>query len=284
MNGRVKFGLLAGMFVFQAPLVAWPQNQGVTPPADIEQRTQRNLNYFQQEGRRSGLSNLKFETEFEFPRVIVTGFSANMGTGTVSGTGRVDLFNPLGRQSMKVQYRRVPLANYVRSYLVKWDADISGTIDADLDLRWNGITRAQARRSMTGTGTVRYSGGQIRRASAITAVANEIGLRSPLPLQIQRGTAQGTMTNGTLRINQMRILGRDVAAQVTGSVNLATGVADTKFDLFVNQAMANRASKLSSEQRAARAPSWVRTARVPVPVSLSLRGDLEAPNFVVVPR
>jgi hypothetical protein len=172
----------------------------------------------------------------------------------------------------------VPLSAYVRSYLVKWDADISGTIDADLDLTWNGITRSQAKRTMSGTGTVRYSGGVIRRASAVREAGTRARITRPLPQTILRGIATGTMSNGQLTINQLRIIGQNVAAEGRGRVNLSTGVADTEFDLYASEAIARN----SPRRRGGQSASWAGAAgRVPLAVGLKITGDLESPSLQV---
>lgn len=244
-------------------------------PREKQAETEENIAYFKKEGSRNGLKNLKIESKFEFPRVVVTGFSADLGGGKVSGTGRVDLFNPLGRQTMKVAYRKVALSAYVRSYLVKWDADITGTIDADLDLTWNGISRNGAKRTMNGTGTVRYSGGTIRRASAVTEAGKIAGIDRALPQTIRRGIAQGTITNGTLVIDQLRITGSQVAADATGSVNLSAGSANAEFRLFASDKLAG-----SSKNRGGGA-SWAGAAgKVALRSSILISGNLESASCI----
>jgi hypothetical protein len=262
-------------------VMAGSMTAGMAQPRDIspedKSKAREELDYFDREGRRNGLSQIRIDTRIEFPRVIVTGFRANLGSGTVTGTGRVDLFNPLGRQQMKVAYRNVPLAFFVRSYLVRWDADISGTIDADLDLTWSGITRNGAKRTMSGTGVVRYSGGTIRQASAVAEAGRLAGIARPLPQPLHRGIARGTMSMGNLTIQELRIQGPNGAAEARGTVGLSTGIADTRFQLFGSRSVVTKPGRGSGA-------SWAGSAgQVRFPVAITITGNLDFPQVRVVP-
>jgi len=228
---------------------------------------------------RSRLKNLQVDTHWLDGQEITRRFTATMGRGRLVGVGRINWSLPDEQQWAVVEVFDADVAEFLHVCDVRFDGKIDARVTGKLRLEWRGMRFYQMRATMTGSGTLAMSEGQVGSTRLLDNIARFSGIDDIRTLQFQRGLVEGTIANGKVLVKKFELEGQDFWLGGTGSVVLETGELDARFQIKVKPALARR-SRFPEVRAAGDALSKLaggenRFLTVPLPVSFG--GTLERP-------
>gem|GEM_PF-2269804 len=246
---------------------------GVSTPRESDETLSRLLRM------RSRLKNLQVDTHWLDGQEITRRFTATMGRGRLVGVGRINWSLPDEQQWAVVEVFDADVAEFLHVCDVRFDGKIDARVTGKLRLEWRGMRFYQMRATMTGSGTLAMSEGQVGSTRLLDNIARFSGIDDIRTLQFQRGLVEGTIANGKVLVKKFELEGQDFWLGGTGSVVLETGELDARFQIKVKPALARR-SRFPEVRAAGDALSKLaggenRFLTVPLPVSFG--GNLERP-------
>lgn len=248
--------------------------------------------------REAGLTNLQISSRVASPgRVVVEGFSARLGEGTLQGRGLVDLSRPGQQHRMRVRASGVDAPALIRFLGINFDGTVRGRIDADLDLVWSGLSGTQVKRTLSGPVRVRSGEGSVSGAQALAQAVRATGVDALKTFSFTSAQGAGVLRRGQLDVESLTVSGSEEEVRGRGAVDLGRGLIAMRLDIYLEPSVAASSTRPGVRAVAAAqgetppdgrktspAPGGLKTypaARqlVRIPVVAAVTGPMQNPQF-----
>lgn len=181
------------------------------------------------------LKNAQIKANWTGGAPVVEGISADLGAGHFDLSGKVDFSNREGPQTIKGRLTNIDLAALAELFGYTYEADVKGTIDADFDVHWKGLTSDEFRRTLNGVGALDLKNGDIRNWKALNKLAQKSGVEQLRSLERVQGAADLVAENGTLRVKDAQLVSNEAEAQLHGGIRLRDDRMKFTLDLALDR-------------------------------------------------
>lgn len=233
------------------------------------------------EARKLGLKDFEMQSRQVDGRLAIDAFTARLGSGTMSGRGLVDWSRPNDLQRMTINVQGAEVMTMLNAFKVKLDAQIVGTCNAVIDVKWNGVRGTLPRESMNGTVRIQVGPGQIVGADVLRQVASYTGIAELQRVQFQSAALEGTIRQGVMSITKADIYGPHVEANGVGLLDLRTEQVKIRFNGAVSPALLGRSTMSQVRALGSVAEAAGGGNLINVPLVVIMGGQVRDPQFAL---
>lgn len=234
------------------------------------------------EAKRLGLRNFQMQSRSSNGRLAIDGFSARLGSGTISGTGLVDWSRPNDVQRLTIEFQNVDAASLLRAFEIKLSAQVHALVSGRLDLQWKGVRGSLPRETMQGTLQIQFGAGTVTNADVLNMTASATGIAELQRFDFGSAIIRGTMQGGILRISEANFRGPTQQASGTGVLDMRTEDVRIKWDVSLAPELIARSSRPQIRAAAGAAKkAQGKSGLVQIPLPIAMVGHVRDPQFVV---
>lgn len=242
--------------------------------------------------RKAGLQDFKLESRLSpSGRMIISGFSATVGGGQITGRGHVDFSRPAGPHRMRVDLKDVDGTAFLRLLEVRLNARINARVNGSFDLTWKGTSSAQARRSLTGPARWHSGGGAVEGSDLQFRAAQATGIDELRRIEFTSAGAAGVFRNGVLDVERVEVVGPYQQIGGAGQLDAATRQINVQLEMKIAPELALGSSRPEIQalgllmRRSSREGDKSRGKEpelLSLPFPVMMTGNVQDPQFTLV--
>ena len=234
------------------------------------------------EAKKMGLKDFQMQSRSVDGRLAIDSFTSRLGSGILSGTGKVDWSRPNDVQAMRIQFQNVETMALLKAFDVKLDATVQSMASGVINVRWQGVRGSLPRQTMNGTVQINFGPGYVTNADVLTQLASVTGIRELQQFEFNSGHLSGTITNGMMAVNEVELEGPTKATKGKGLLDLRTEQVQIRFDGYVSPAIATRSTQPQIRTAAKvigklAGKEFSKLVRLPIPIVMY--GRVRDPQF-----
>ena len=176
-------------------------------------------------------------------KVKVTHFSGDLGGGRIQFNGNLDWTNKTGQQTARVTLQNVDSRQFLSAFNLDFDARIVTRVNADVSVKWQGISMPDLRRSMNGSMSMRTGRGRVDKSTVFDALAEATGIQDLRSVDFESCAGDGEVRNGVLYFENARINGDFVRLLAAGKVDVPSDSIEIEVHLAILPELAMRSAR-----------------------------------------
>jgi uncharacterized protein YhdP len=273
--------LAAAAIIISMMPVAHAQDRGSNQRGIFGAGQPSEVGIVRMEAKRLGIKNFRMQSRSSNGRLAIDGFSGNLGSGIISGTGLVDWSRPNDVQHLTIQVQGVEAAALMKAFNIQLDAQVHAIVNGTISVQWNGVRGTLPRETMQGSVRLDAGQGTISNADVLKMASAATGIAELQTFEFHSGTVQGTIRNGMMQVSAMSAAGPTKKADGSGSLDLRTEDVKVVFIVSLSPALATRSTRPQVRAVASMAGAGSKGGLVKIPLPIAMVGRIRNPEFVL---